>query len=122
MLNWSILVFCTYQRICTKNGLIINGPTLCKLFGENDDIKNFIIKSPTYRKKKHLKKMSCYIGEFHMVNYSQMLENYSYHGMLLCLLGKHEWNILIREPFLADNIPFMTKNDYDEALESEFDM
>ena len=73
-----------------KNGIIQNGPTSCKLFEENDDTKNGIIKSPKYLKKKHLLKMLCYIGEFHMVHYQPILNKYAYHRILLCLLGKHE--------------------------------
>ena len=45
---------------------------------------------PKYGNKKHLSKISCYIGEFHKVNYQQMLNNHACHMILLCLLGKHE--------------------------------
>ena len=37
----------TYQGICAKHSIIPNGPSLCRICEENDDIKNGIIKSPT---------------------------------------------------------------------------
>ena len=47
-------------------------------------------------------KISCSIGEFQKVYYKSMLNKYSYHRMLLCLLGKHkcknlEENIFFRQ-------------------------
>ena len=56
----------TYQGRCAKYGIIKHVPTLWKICGESDDINNGLIKSPTYGKNKHITKISCYIGEFHM--------------------------------------------------------
>ena len=44
---------CTYQGRCETHGIIPNGPSVCRICEENDGIKNGLIKSPTYRKKKH---------------------------------------------------------------------
>ena len=41
--------------------------------------------------------MSCSIGEFQMLHYNPMLNNYAYHRMLMCLLGIHEYNELRRQ-------------------------
>ena len=56
------------MKMC-KNGIIPNGPTLCKLCEENYDIKNGIMKRLTYRKNKNTTKKSCSIRKFHMVHY-----------------------------------------------------
>ena len=85
-----------YWGICAKHGLIINGKNLCKICEANNDIKNGLIKSPTYGNNKHLTKMSWYISEF-IKEYSQpMLKNYAYYRMSLCLLGKNDWKYLKR--------------------------
>ena len=78
----------TYHGRFVTRGIILNGPTLCIICEENDDIKNGLIKRQTYGKNKPLTKISCYIGKFNMVNYQPMLKKYVYHSMLLCLLGK----------------------------------
>ena len=44
----------TYQGICATHGIIKNVTILCRICEDNDDIKNGLIKSPTYIKKKHL--------------------------------------------------------------------
>ena len=76
--NYQLIYFSvyTYQVRCAKHGIITNGPNLCKLCEEIDDMKNSQNKRKTYRKKRHLKNMSCYIGEFNMVHYQPMLKNY----------------------------------------------
>ena len=90
--NSSIIHFSVYiyQGRCATHGIIPNAPSVCRLCEEDDDIKNGLIKRPTYGKDKHLNKMSCSIGEFHKVNYQPILKMYVYHRMLLYLLGKHE--------------------------------
>ena len=55
-----------------------------------------------------------------MIHYQSMLKKYTYHSMVLCLLGKisarsQEWI------FSADNDYFMTGHYYYEALKAEFD-
>ena len=59
--------------------------------------------------RKHLTKIACYIGIFHMVNYNPMLEKYAYHRMILCLLGEHECNDLRREFFWLEIIMLWKK-------------
>ena len=103
-----------YQWRCETHGIIPNGPSVCRISEENDDIKNFLIKRPKYGKNKHLKDISCSIGELHKVYYQLMLKNYAYHRMLLCLLGKHEWQNIRREEFLAENNSVMIEHDYTE--------
>ena len=49
--------------MCIKHGIIKNGPSLCIICEENDDMKNSLIKWPIYGKKKHLAKISYSIGE-----------------------------------------------------------
>ena len=44
----------TYQIRCEKNGILPNGPFLCKLREEDYYMQNCIIKSPTYVHNKHL--------------------------------------------------------------------
>ena len=88
--------------------MIPNGTTLCKVCEENYDINNGLINMSTYVKKKHRTKISCSIGEFHMLHYQPILNKYSYHGMLMCLLGKHQCNDLRRQALLADNNYVMT--------------
>ena len=66
--------------------------------------------------------MSCYIGEFHKVHYQPILKNYTYHRIILCLLGKDGFKNIIWEAILADNNVMMTEFDYDEPLKIEFDM
>ena len=83
-------IFYTYQGICETHVIIKNGPCLYRICEGNYDINNGLIKIPTYRKKKNVIKMSCFIGEFYKVHYQPMLNKYSYSIMLLCLLGKHE--------------------------------
>ena len=78
-----------------KNSIFPNEPTLFKLCEENDDKKNGIIKWIIYGKKKNITKISCSIGEFQMLHYNPILNNYAYLRMLMCLLGKHECNELL---------------------------
>ena len=56
--------------------------------------------------------MSCYIGEFHMVHYKKVLNNFAYHRIILCLVGKHECKHLIRQYVFADNNSVMSESDY----------
>ena len=72
----------TYQGICENHFIIPKEKTLRKLCGLNDDINNGLIKSPTYRKKKHLTKISYSLGEFHMVYYYPILNRYTYHSII----------------------------------------
>ena len=51
-----------------------------------------------------------------------MLNNYAYHRMLLCLIGKQECKNIRNEDFLEDMNDVMTERDYAEALKAEFDM
>ena len=53
-INFSLF---TYQVRCTTHNIIPNGPSVCRICEENDDINNGIIKRPIYGKKKHLAKM-----------------------------------------------------------------
>ena len=85
----------------------------------NYDINNVPIKRPTYGRNKHLTKVSCSIGEFHMAHYQPMLKKYAYHRILLCLLGKHGWNNLRREYFLDDNNTVMIEHGYAELLKAK---
>ena len=62
--------------------------------------------------------MSCCIGEFHMVHYHTMLRKYSYHRMLMFLLGKHECKELIRKYIFTDMNSVMTEHDYNESLKA----
>ena len=55
----------TYQGRGAKHVIITNGPNLCKTLETNDDIKNGLIKRPTYVNKKYLANLSCSISEFH---------------------------------------------------------
>ena len=89
----------TYQGRCSKRGIIPNRPTLCKICEQNDDIMNGLTKRSAYEKKKQLIKISCYIGEFHLIHYCPMLKKYAYHRMLLFLLVKHQFNNIRREYF-----------------------
>ena len=95
---------------------------MCILCEENDDINNALIKRPTYGKKKHMTKLSYYIGEFNKVHYQPILKDYSYHRLLFWLLGKHECQNIRRAFFLEDNNSVMAERDYAEALKAEFDM
>ena len=52
---------------------------------------------PKNVKKKHLTKITCIIGEFSEGKFSNNVEKYAYHRMLLCLLGKHECKNLRNE-------------------------
>ena len=87
----------TYQVRRAKHGIIPNGPTLCKIFEQNDDYNIGLIKNPTYRKKKKLTKISCYIGKFHKAHHQPILKNYEHHRMLLCLPDKNECKYSRRE-------------------------
>ena len=48
--------------------------------------------------------MSCSIGEFYIVHYQKMLENYVYHRILMCFLVKHECKELQRQSFFMISI------------------
>ena len=80
----------TYQYICATHRIIPNGPSVCRLCEENDDINNCLTNRPTYGMKKHINIISFSIGRFHRLYYQPMLKKYAYHKMVLCLLGKHE--------------------------------
>ena len=67
----------TYQGICATHGIISNVPSVCRVWKGNDDIKYGLTKSPAHGKKKHITKMSCYIGEFHKLHDQPMLYNYA---------------------------------------------
>ena len=51
-----------------------------------------------------------------------MLNQYVYHSMLLCLLGRHECKNILNEAFLSDINTVMTERDYAKALKADFDM
>ena len=89
--NASIIQFSVYnyQGRCETYVVTPNVPSVWILCEENNNINNGLIKRPTYGKKKHLNKMSCYIVELCKARYQTMLNKYAYHGILLCLLGKH---------------------------------
>ena len=99
--NYPLICFTiyTYQGSCEKHDMIPNGPSLCKLCEDDYDINNGIVKRPTYRNKKFPLKMSCYIGEFNMVNYYSVLNKYACCRVLICLLVKHECKDFIRQYF-----------------------
>ena len=69
--NYSIIhvSIYNYQGRCATYGVIPNGPSVCILCKENGDINNGLIKKSLFGKKKHLTKMSCYVGEFQKVQY-----------------------------------------------------
>ena len=69
----------TYQGRCALHGIFPNVPRECIICEENDDIKNGLIKRPTYGNKEHITKILCFIGEFHRVNYQPMIKKYSYN-------------------------------------------
>ena len=62
LIHFSVYI---YQERCATNGKNSNRPSVCKICEENDDIKNFLIKRPTYGKKKHITKISFSISEFY---------------------------------------------------------
>ena len=51
--NSSLIYFnvYSYQGICATHGIILNGPSVCRMCEENDDIKNGLINRPTHEKK-----------------------------------------------------------------------
>ena len=106
-----------YQGRCATHVIITNGPSVCRSREENYDINNGLIKRPIYCKKKHLTKISCSIGKFHNVHYQQMLKNYSYHRILLCLIDKNECKILEMPHFL--NMINLNVNVYAQILNLE---
>ena len=112
----------TYQVICATHGIIPYGPNLCRICEEIDNINNGIIKRQTCGNKKHLTKMSFYIGEFNTVRYQPMLKKYEYHRMLIFLLGKHECKNIRREAFLAEKNAVVKERDCAESLKEEFDI
>ena len=86
-----------------------------KLFEEKYEIKNGIIKSSTYGKKKHLTKMSSSFGEFHMVYYTSILKKYTHHSMLRCLIGEKVQGV--KKTILFSDINYvMTERDYNKGL------
>ena len=113
MIHRFISVFISIKEY-VKKSIIPNGPTVCKIREENYDKNTFVIKRPTYGKKKNYTKISCFIGEFHTVHYYPMLKKYAYPRILLCFLGKHECNNLRREAFLTKNNYVMIERDYYE--------
>ena len=61
--------------------------------------------------------MSCSIGKFKKIDYQLMLNKYSYHRMLLCLLGKRSAKILEMKIF-SDLNAAIKERDYAQALKA----
>ena len=82
----------TYQERCNKHGIIPNVKTLFTPCEANYDIKNSLIKRPTYVKNKNLTKMSCYICEFHKVHYQQIIEKFPMLRRIILEVGNYEFS------------------------------